>query len=118
MSAYGSSGKFFNKTLYGFNNVPISATGSTGSGNINVSPYNTKSVYGYITVTGSSSSGSLTVSGSFDNTAWFKLTGSNYFSSGSLNYITFTDAVPTIRVDLRNDYTGSSVSGSLYLVSL
>ena len=115
MSSYSSSGKGFNKTLYGFNNVPVTASGSTGSGNIDVSQYYTKSTYGYIG--GSTLSGSITISGSFDSINWFKLTGSQIFNSGTLNYITITDAVPLLKVSIFSAYTGSASSGSLFLVA-
>jgi len=114
MSSYSSSGKGFNKTLYSFHNVPVTVSGSTGSGDIDVSQYYTKTTYAYIS--GSTRSGSLTISGSFDATNWFKLTGSTNFNSGTLNYITMTDAIPTMRVHLGATYTGSAVSGSLFLV--
>ena len=112
MSAYSSSGKYFAKTLYAFNNVPISSTGSTGSGEIDVTPHNTKSAYAYIS--GSAVSGSLIVSGSFDRTNWYTWK-SGSFNSGSISYFTFTDAIPLITVNIHNHYTGS-VSGSLWLV--
>ena len=116
MSTHASSGKFFTKTLYSFNNVPIGATGSTGSEEINVTSYYTKTAYGFIS--GSSLSGSLTISGSFDNTNWFKITGSGVFNSAtSVGYVTLTEPVTSIKISLYNNYTGSAVSGSLYLVT-
>jgi len=113
MSSYKSSGQTFNTTLYGFNNVPVASTGSTGSGIINVSQYYTKSAYAYIS--SATRSGSLIVSGSFDRTNWFTWK-SGSFNSGAISYFTFTDAIPLVTVNIHNHYTGSAVSGSAWLV--
>ena len=100
----------FTNTLYTFNNVTIGATGSTGSGTLDVSHYTTKSVYGYIGTT-QNASGSLVVSGSFDGANYFQLK-SGSFNSGSLSYFTFFEAVPLMQVFLYNS-SASVISGSL-----
>ncbi len=110
---YPASGHTYTKLLYNFDNVPINATGSTGSGNFDVSNFYTKSAYAYIG-TQTAASGSLIISGSFDRVHYYTfLSGS--FLSGSVSYYTFTDAIPFISVNLYNHVTGSAISGSLFL---
>jgi len=101
-------------TLYSAFNFALGATGSTGSGNFNVSQYSGKSAYAYLHT--ATTSGSLIVSGSFDGTNYFQFR-SGSFVNGSLQWFTFFDAVPNISVNLFNQVTGSAISGSLYLVA-
>jgi hypothetical protein len=101
-------------SLYGFNNLTIDASSSTGSSNFDVSSYGTKSAYAYIGVT-QDASGSLVVSGSPNGTNYFQLR-SGSFNSGSLFWFTIYDAIKNISVNLYNSVTGSAISGSLFLV--
>lgn len=96
-------------------NFTLGATGSTGSGNLDVSPYTTKSAYAYIHTT-QNASGSLVVSGSLDasGTNYFTIR-SGSFNSGSLQWFTFYDAIKYVSVNLYNQVSGSAISGSLYL---
>ena len=102
-------------TLYSFFNVTVGASGSTGSGNLNVSNYKTKSIYAFIHTT-QNASGSLIISGSFNRTNFFEME-SGSFNSGSLSWYTITDVVPIIQCSVRNYVTGSAVSGSLFVVA-
>ena len=115
MSAFPSSQKYFAQTIYGFHNVPISNTGSTGSPILNVDNAYVKSVYAYIGKT-QNASGSLKVSGSFDGTNYFEMKNNSNFNSGSLTWFSFPDAVPRITTHLTNLVTGSAISGSMYVV--
>jgi hypothetical protein len=101
------------KLLYSFTNVTIGQSGSTGSTTFDVSPYTTKSAYGYIGVT-QNASGSVVVSGSFDGTNWYSFQ-SGSINSGSITTKTFTDAIRYVQVYLYNNVTGSAISGSGYL---
>lgn len=65
---------------------------------------------------GSTGSGSLRVSGSFDGTNMiYVYTGSVFLSGSQGQYTTITDAFPYMQIYLFNEYTGSSISGSLFL---
>jgi len=103
-------------TLYSAFNFALGATGSTGSGNFNVTQYSGKSAYAFIGTT-QNASGSLIVSGSFDGGTNYFQFRSGSFGSGSLQWFTFFDGVTHISVNLFNQVTGSAVSGSLYLVA-
>jgi hypothetical protein len=107
-----------NKTtlLYSVNNLTIGKTGSKVSGLLDVSPYYTKAFAYYLGVT-QSASGSFTVSGSFDGSNYFNVTGSaDFFDSGSFAYIVTTVPFTSVQVALKNVGTGSSVSGSIWVV--
>jgi len=101
-------------SLYQIYNSSLGNTSNpTGSPLINVSNYNTKSVFAFLHTT-QNVSGSLVVSGSFDGTNTFLLR-SGSFNSGSFIYFTFYDAVPWISVWLNHSGSGLANSGSLYL---
>lgn len=108
---YPNTGKY--KLLYSSVNGTVAASSGITSGNYNVFPYTTKSVYAYIGTT-QNATGSLVVSGSFDGTNYYTLR-SGSFSSGSLTWFTIFDAVSQVSVNLYNQVTGSAISGSIYL---
>lgn len=101
--------------LYASNNSNITAGGGKTSGNLDVSGYSTKSIYGYL-YPETSCSGSLVVSGSFDGTNYYSFRDSGVFNSGSLMWFTIVDALPNLSANLYNSVTGSAVSGSLFVV--
>jgi hypothetical protein len=101
--------------IYSAPSFVLGASGSTGSGLINVTRFKTKTACAniYPSLLGS---GSLRVSGSFDGTNMiYVYTGSVFLSGSQGQYTTITDAFPYMQIYLFNEYTGSSISGSLYL---
>ncbi len=103
------------KLLFSYVNQSIGASGSSGSGTIDISPYSTKSAYGYIGTT-QNATGSLVVSGSIDGTNFYSIQ-SGSVTSGSITTKTFTDATRSVQVYLYNSVTGSAISGSVYLAA-
>ena len=117
-SPYPVSPVTYTNVLYGFNNVTItsgaaSTNSPTGSALIDVSNYSVKTAYAYLFST-TNCSGSFIISGSFDGTNLFQIR-SGSFNSGSLIWFTIRDVVPKISLHLYNSWTGSAVSGSMYL---